>query len=45
VWHTPLGVAFGSWGGGRVGCLRDIFILYEILAQGKIHVLIGTLLG
>jgi hypothetical protein len=29
--------------GARVVCIRDIFILNEIRAQGKIHILTGTL--
>jgi hypothetical protein len=32
-------------GGGRVDCIRDIFILNKIMAQHKIYILIGTLLG
>jgi hypothetical protein len=36
------------WGvppGGQVDCMRDIFIVNEIWVQGKIYILIGTLLG
>jgi hypothetical protein len=34
-----------SFEGGRVVCTRDIFIVDEIWAQDKIHILVGTLLG
>jgi hypothetical protein len=37
------------WGalpvGGRVVCIRDIFILNKIWAEDKIYILVGTLLG
>jgi hypothetical protein len=29
----------------QVVCIRDIFILKEILAQDKIYILVGTWLG
>jgi hypothetical protein len=32
-------------GGAQVDCMRNIFISNEILVQGKIHILIGTLLS
>jgi hypothetical protein len=32
-----------SWWGGH--CMRDILLLNEIQVQGKIYILIGTLLG
>jgi hypothetical protein len=31
--------------GGRVICMRDIFIRIEIWAQDEIYILAGTLLG
>jgi hypothetical protein len=31
-------------GGGGVDCMSDIFILNEILVQGKIYILRGTLI-
>jgi hypothetical protein len=37
--------AIGPLVGTRVVCMRDIFILNEIWVQGKICILIGTLLG
>jgi hypothetical protein len=39
----PPGGAVGPLGG--VDCMGDIFILNEIWTQGKIYILIGTLLG
>jgi hypothetical protein len=39
-----LGGAAGPLG-ARVVCMRDIFILEEIWVQGKIYILVGTLLG
>jgi hypothetical protein len=39
----PGGGAVGPLGEGRVYCIRDIFILNEIWMQGKIYILIGTL--
>jgi hypothetical protein len=42
---------FPNWGmrlgggGGQVFCMRDTFILNEIWAQSKVHILVGTLLG
>jgi hypothetical protein len=46
VGRSPLGGGvFSPRGGGRVVCMRDIFTLNEIWAQGKIYILIGTWLG
>jgi hypothetical protein len=42
--HPRRGVS-GPLGGGRVVCMRDIFILNEILAQHKTYPLVGTSLG
>jgi hypothetical protein len=39
-----VGPGLSSGGGGRIECMRDIFILNEIWVQGKIYILIGTLL-
>jgi hypothetical protein len=42
----PPGGGIGPLGGGGVDCVRNIFILNEILVQGNIYIfLIGTLLG
>jgi hypothetical protein len=38
-WGSPPG------GGGTVLALVDVFILNEIWAQGKVHILVGTSLG
>jgi hypothetical protein len=47
LWVTspppPQAGAVGPLGGMRVDCMRNIFILNEIWAQGKIYILIGTL--
>jgi hypothetical protein len=42
----PLPGAVGplGGGGGRVVCMRDVFILNEIWTQDKIRILVGTLL-
>jgi hypothetical protein len=32
-------------GGGRVDCMRNMFILNEIWAQGKIYILLRSSLG
>jgi hypothetical protein len=48
VGPVPWGGGGGrGWASGQVGvdCMRDLFILNEIWAQGKIYILIGTLLG
>jgi hypothetical protein len=42
--ERPTRGAFGPVGGERVNCMRDIFILNETWAQGKIYILISTLL-
>jgi hypothetical protein len=34
-----------SFGGERIVCTRDIFILDEIWAKDKMYILVGTLLG
>jgi hypothetical protein len=44
--RPPLGGgALLVFGGGRVVCMRDIFILNEIWTQEKVCILVGTLLG
>jgi hypothetical protein len=36
----------GEGGGGvHVDCMRDIFVLHDLLAQGKIDIWVGYLLG
>jgi hypothetical protein len=43
---APPGSAAGPLGGGgRVVCMRGIFILNEIWVKNKICVLVGTVLG
>jgi hypothetical protein len=42
--RPPGGALVVRWG-GRVDCMRDIFLLNHIQAQVKIHILLGTLLG
>jgi hypothetical protein len=44
--HPP-GGCWSPGGGAKVVCMRDIFIVNEILAQVKIctYILVGTLLG
>jgi hypothetical protein len=42
---TRGGGAVRPLGGGRVVCMMGIFILDEIWAQGKIYILISSLLG
>jgi hypothetical protein len=31
--------------GARVDCMRNIFLLHEMWSQGKIYILVRTLLG
>jgi hypothetical protein len=44
VGRAPGGRCLSS-AGARVVCMRNTFILNEIWAQGKIYILLGTLLG
>jgi hypothetical protein len=41
----PRGEGLLFFGGGRVLCMRDIFVLNEILTGDKIYILVSTLLG
>jgi hypothetical protein len=41
----PRGALLVLRGGGRVVCMRDVFILNEIRAQHKTHILVRTLFG
>jgi hypothetical protein len=43
--RSPRGGVVGPLGGGRVVCMKDIFILDEIWAQHKTYIVVGTLLG
>jgi hypothetical protein len=43
VERAPRRAVLVLWGG--VVCMRDIFILNEIWAKGKIYTLVGPLLG
>jgi hypothetical protein len=46
VGHPPGGALLVLGGrAAQIACMRDIFILNEILAQDKIYILVGTLLG
>jgi hypothetical protein len=42
---APRGAAAGILRGAPVNCMREILILNEIWVQGKIYILVSTLLG
>jgi hypothetical protein len=45
VGRAPRGGCVVGPRGARVVCMRDVIILNEIWAQGKIYILVGTFLG
>jgi hypothetical protein len=45
VGPPPLGGRSCSSGVARIDCMRNMLILNEICLQGKIYILLGTLLG
>jgi hypothetical protein len=45
LWGAPRGAAVGFLRGARVNCMREILISNEIWVQGKIYILVSTLLG